>query len=737
MTRKILAIIILTALLGIAQSVSAHGYIVRSIPQDRVVLERPPTRLQYWFSESLEPQFSTINLRNQAGEIVATGGVDAEDDRLLSLRVPGDLPDGAYIAELRIAFASDAHVVVESRVFFVGVEVGGFSGESAANTARPLEVIWKALLYHATYLMFGAAAVYAYVLVPVWGNARYPQGLLPPRVMHRLNWLMGIGLVWAVAANILALLQQSMIFFNVDALTVLRGGLWQIVRVGSRFGDVWHFRMFMLLIIGIFYGAGLYYGRKYPKVVRSFWTANVWALVLLIGAQAVTSHAAGSLILPWVAFFVHWLHTLAVAFWIGGIAALTLILPVALEPYAGDARWQALHAVMQRFSRYVVGMVLVVITTGIYSATNWFYTPSDVATSYGAALGYKLVMVALLLFVGLLHHVALRPQLMKEFPLHQFVMWAQGFRFSLWLETAFVVATLVLAALLSATPIPEPEFLQETIETPSSTQQVGDYNSQMTIAPGGTGINTVDILLERNGQPVNDATVEVQFVAPERPIRSSWLSAEFAENGLYVVASDAINATGSWQTLVDILDSDGNLTRAAFAWEISENAAVIQSRPPSLLNVLALIAVVVSVAYVLYPSARSLGNRLEWTQVNVVVSGGLILITILMIWFIIVAFERQRAAVQLELNPPPQIVNTVLPDIDSVAQGEILYQAHCPSWDESADLEGLINRLELMRDDDLYAVLENGWRDLPACDSTLSETERWHIVNYIRTLRER
>jgi hypothetical protein len=346
-------------------------------------------------------------------------------------------------------------------------------------------------------------------------------------------------------------------------------------------------------------------------------------------------------------------------------------------------------------------------------------------------------MVALLLFVGALHHIALRPQLMKKFPLRQFVRWAQGFRFSLWVETAFVVATLFLSSLLSATPIPEPEFLQETVETPSSTQQVGDYSVQMTIAPGGTGINTVDILLERDGQPVNDAVVEVQFVAPQRPIRSSWLLAEFAENGLYVVASDAINTTGNWQTLVDILDSEGNLTRAAFAWEISDNAAVIQSRPPSLLNIIALIAVVASVAYVLYPSARWLGNRLEWTRVNVVVSGGLILITILMVWFIIVAFERQRAAVQLELNPPPQIVNTVLPDMDSIAQGEILYQAHCPSWDESADLEGLINRLELMRDDDLYAVIVDGWRDVPACDAALNETERWHIVNYVRTLRER
>jgi methionine-rich copper-binding protein CopC len=94
--------------------------VIRSIPQNRVVLERPPTRLQYRFSEALEPDFSAITLRNQAGEVLAHGQVDADDNNLLSLRLPNDLPDGAYLVELRPAFASDGHVIVETRVFFVG-----------------------------------------------------------------------------------------------------------------------------------------------------------------------------------------------------------------------------------------------------------------------------------------------------------------------------------------------------------------------------------------------------------------------------------------------------------------------------------------------------------------------------------------------------------------------------------------------------------------------------------------
>lgn len=407
--------------------VQAHGYIVRSIPEDRSTLERPPARIQYWFSEALEPDFSAINLRNDRGDILASGAVDDNDDSLLTLRVPQDLPDGAYIVELRPAFASDGHVVAESRVFFVGEEIGGVFGQAASDQAIFLEVVWKAILINSTYVLFGAAMLYAYILIPVWGNKRYPQGLLPPRVMQRLNWMMGIGITLAVLANVMGLLQQSMVFFGTSLDLVLSGNLWQVVRIGSRFGDVWNFRMLILLAIIIMHAAGLYYRAKFPKVVRSFWVANTYLLALLIGAQAVNSHAAGSLVMPWNAILVHWLHALSVAFWVGGIIALTFVLPVAMRPYEGDARWQALQPLMRRFSRYVVGAVVMVIASGIYSASNWFYTPNDFVTSYGAALGYKLLMVVLLLFVGGLHHVSLRPHLMQGLPFKRWFTWAKGF----------------------------------------------------------------------------------------------------------------------------------------------------------------------------------------------------------------------------------------------------------------------------------------------------------------------
>lgn len=732
--QRILPLFLIIVLLAVAFPVQAHGYIVRSIPSDRSTLERPPARLQYWFSEGLEPDYSGINLRNDRGEILASGGVDENDDSLLSLTVPQDLGDGAYIVELRPAFASDGHVVGESRVFFVGEEIGDIVGQVASDKALPLEIIWKALLINTTYLLFGTAMLYAFVLVPVWGNARYPQGLLPPRLMRRLNIIMYGGILFATYANVVGLMQQTMVFFGTDLDTVLSGNLWNVVRIGSRFGDVWNFRMLLLIIILITHSAGIYYRGKFPKFVRSFWTANTYLLALLIGAQAVNSHAAGSLILPWVAMLMHWLHAVAVAFWVGGILALVLILPVALQPYEGEARWQALNPLMSRFSRYMVAMVIIVITSGIYSASNWFFSANDFLTSYGSALAYKSLMIVLLLFAGLVHHVALRPHLLDYFPIKGLISQAKQFSSSIRIEAIIAILTLILAAFLSSTPIPEPDFLTQDIETPSANRVVGDYDVQMTIAPAAPGINSVDLSLRRDVLLINDVTVRVQFVLPEKDARSAWISAEAIAQGLYTVVDDSIDEAGDWLALVDIVDSEERLTRMVFDWRISEDAGVTSSIPPSWINILTIVATLGAILYAIYPAWRRLANQMDWSITNIVISLGVIVITVIALVASAIFLENQARQLDLKSNPPPEIINTVLPDMGSVAIGGALLRDNCPSWTDESALRLLTVQLNTTRDDALFAITQNGGRGLDSCDEALTTTQRWHIVNYLRTL---
>lgn len=736
----------------------AHGYIVRAIPEDRSTLQRPPTRLQYWFSEDLEARFSEVNLRDQAGAIIATGGVDARNGTLLSLQVPPELADGAYIVELRPAFASDGHVVAESRVFFVGEEVGGVEGQAADQNAIPLEVVWRTLMTMANILIFGVTVLYSTVLFPAWGSKQYPAGGLPPRVMHRLRNTLISAVMLAFVANIIALLQQSMVFFNASPIQVIQQNLWQVVQIGSRFGDVWTFRMVLLIFTAVLIFVSEYYREMMPQLTRGIWSGLAWMGALLIGLTMVTSHAAGSLLLPWIAMGVNWLHVLAVAFWVGGIMALVLILPVALAPYQGNERRQALVVVMSRFSRIVVWMVAIVIITGIYNALNWFITPNDLATTYGSSLGIKLIMVALLLFVGALHHIALRPHLaitieqllstggvipmsvrQRLIPTFDAINErVSEFRRSMQLEFVFVIITLGTVAFLSATPIPEPESLQTTVETPTSTQTVNDFTVTGAVIPGGPGVNTYDTVVNKRDAAATDVTVYLQMIQPDTDNRSDWYLAEQVENGLYVAAGDDIDRIGLWWTLIDIVEPDNSVTRAAFTWDISDEATVLQSRDPQLIHILVLLGLVALLMRIAYPSIAAAYGKLDVTPITGFIAIGVIVGSVVLMIIGAQVVEQQQRVYEATLNPPPEHINTILPDSESLKRGEALYAEHCLVWhNESNDFSALRNQLNIMRDDVLFNVTINGWRDLPPCTGDLSDRQGWDIINYFRTFEDR
>jgi methionine-rich copper-binding protein CopC len=122
---RLISLAALVLLLGTVLPARAHGFLVRAIPEDRATLERAPARLQYWFSETLEPEFSSLTVRDTSGTVIAEGGISPDNSTLLTARLPNNLPDGAYIVEMRLAFASDGHVIAERRTFFVGKTVQG------------------------------------------------------------------------------------------------------------------------------------------------------------------------------------------------------------------------------------------------------------------------------------------------------------------------------------------------------------------------------------------------------------------------------------------------------------------------------------------------------------------------------------------------------------------------------------------------------------------------------------
>jgi methionine-rich copper-binding protein CopC len=106
------------ASLVVAQTALAHATLIRALPAARATLRVPPARAQLWFSEPLEPAYSTMSVwkaqhRVDRGEPTAA----PENPRTLAVALPA-LGPGTYLVKYRV-LSVDGHVAEGSYSFTV------------------------------------------------------------------------------------------------------------------------------------------------------------------------------------------------------------------------------------------------------------------------------------------------------------------------------------------------------------------------------------------------------------------------------------------------------------------------------------------------------------------------------------------------------------------------------------------------------------------------------------------
>lgn len=122
----------------------------------------------------------------------------------------------------------------------------------------------------------------------------------------------------------------------------------------------------------------------------------------LLAAAVATSHAAARLDDRALPLALTALHQAATACWIGGLPYLLLALPRV--PDAATAR-----VVAGRFSRLAQGSVAVLVAAGIGLATIYVGSPAAIlGSAYGAMVGAKATLLALLLGLGALNYRLVR-----------------------------------------------------------------------------------------------------------------------------------------------------------------------------------------------------------------------------------------------------------------------------------------------------------------------------------------
>ena len=120
--RRSLILGVLAALAVFVPGVAAHAELVRSVPESDAVLAQAPDRIELFFSEAVDPNFTVIQVLNSSA-----APVDKHDTRLdpadpthVTVSLPA-LPDGVYTVSWRALSAADGHVTSGAFPFTVGL----------------------------------------------------------------------------------------------------------------------------------------------------------------------------------------------------------------------------------------------------------------------------------------------------------------------------------------------------------------------------------------------------------------------------------------------------------------------------------------------------------------------------------------------------------------------------------------------------------------------------------------
>jgi methionine-rich copper-binding protein CopC len=118
--RSIALALLAPALLSGGPGVEAHAFLDHASPSVGSTLPGPPATVSIWFTQELEPAFSTIEVKDQSGNRVDAGDaqVDAKDATLLRATLK-PLPAGTYKVFWRVV-SVDTHPTDGTFTFHVG-----------------------------------------------------------------------------------------------------------------------------------------------------------------------------------------------------------------------------------------------------------------------------------------------------------------------------------------------------------------------------------------------------------------------------------------------------------------------------------------------------------------------------------------------------------------------------------------------------------------------------------------
>jgi len=437
----LLALCLLLAFPGTGE---AHAILLRSDPAKDAILNAAPDQVRMWFSEDLNPTFSTAVVVNASNRRVDAGDahVATGDAKEMDLHLRANLPPAVYIVIWRTQSADDGHVLRGSFIFSVtqpdgtlpklnGIlpgqdALGGGSIPTGASTGQLdapsiFTLIMTTLVDLGVVFWVGAQLWSTFVLQLMETNDS-EQHELYQHIGQRFERLFSLPtLLLILLANVGVLLGQGLSitgnrFDQLFSPAVLVG-----LATNGRFGTYWLMREIVVLVAILLGAYTLLYARRAGQPIRLIdilfpWVNLVLGLALLI-AVTLSGHAAAvSANIVVYAALSDWLHLLAASLWIGGMLYVALIYLPILKQRPALEQTRSLLDILPRYSPLAIAGVLIMAITGPFNATVHMYSWQQLlTTAYGRALDVKVLLIAALLLTSAVHVGLLRPRLAKAY----------------------------------------------------------------------------------------------------------------------------------------------------------------------------------------------------------------------------------------------------------------------------------------------------------------------------------
>ncbi len=701
----------------------AHALLLRSNPVSNAELPQAPAEVELFFSEPVQTGLSTIGVLDANGKKVDVGDVrvDASNPTRMTVSL-GSLPDGVYTVTWKAISAIDGHLTSGSFPFAVGSgNEAALAGQSQKTSSElpASALISKWLLLASLALLVGQVSFVGLVWKPSASGVAAAHELIEPAVWRQIMLWALIGLFLGLGLNILSQAGQSLgselaVPWSREAGQVL---------IDTRLGVIWLARLGLALIDAWL----LQSGRRRWKS----WAGLATGLALLL-SLSLTAHAATETA-PVVPVLADWIHLIGMCVWLGGLPFLFTGIR-ALRSMGDASRTRQASALAERFSTLGLVSVGAIGVTGLYAAYLRVGSLQALYTSiYGQALLLKQVFVLGLLVLAAVNLLWISPRLRKDSAagtgntrlvehFAQMVLWE------------IVLGCVLLLSVSLLTYLPPAKIIPPSYEL-SGTQSANDLRVHINVTPGTVGQNTFTVNLTSNGQPVQAVKeVLLRFTPAKSGVPPSEAQLLAQGNGNYSVKGSFLSLPSPWQIQV-VVRRDAKFD--AFAnFNFGVLAPGAQRQGGSTQHVAGVIVVLDGLLFAL--AIWSLGGR------RLLPAAATSLLSLALIAGGLYFASRPATAGNEQANP-------IVPDAKSVAAGEALYVSHCVTChgvggkgDGPLGLTLIPRPADLTihavpgvhTDAQLFEWITDGFPGsaMPAWKSSLSDTDRWNLVNFIRTL---